>query len=304
MRKCAIWGIGAEYEQYVNQIQYQIFLGKISIEVYVSKDKYCEVLDGKKVICPGDIKQGMFEYLIVCNTLRFKEIKKQAMKLGVAEEKILDVEILAIPFFDFEQYAKLMENSVSIIADDCWGAEAYHYLHLPFSSPFILCYMIAEDYMKMLENLDYYLGQSLQCFQEADMDTTQHPMGYLGEGENKVKLYFNHATSFKQAREDWLRRTDRINKDNILVKMTLLSEEMAERFSALPFSNKVGFYIKESKWKDIYYLREWRWNDNYMRRYRGYSYAEYVRNSVRQEKVKPYNILKLLSGEQNFMRKE
>lgn len=302
MKKCIIWGIGSEYDQYYNQIQYQIILKNITIEAFVSRDQYCNTLDESKIIQPEAIRGLEIDYVIICNSFRFQEIKNQAIELGIEEKRIIDVKLFVIPGFDFERYTSLIENPVSIIADDCWGAEAYHYLQLPFSSPFILCYMIADDYMRILENFDYYMERPVECFQDADIASGINPIGYIGD-KNPIKIYFNHATCFSSAKEDWNRRKERMNKDNIFIKMTILNEEMAERFQALPFQNKVGFYLKESKWKDIYYLPEWRWNDAYMRRYHGYSYLDYVRNSVRQGKTKDYDLLKMLSGTKDFMRK-
>lgn len=301
MKRCLIWGMGADYDSIANVISFEVAKKNICIQAFVSKDKYCNYFEGKPVIHKTEVFQFDFDYIIICNSLRYSQIKEEAMNIGVKEKRILSHLIFNVVCFDFQRYINLIENPVTIIADDCWGAEAYHYLRLPFSSPFILCYMESTNYIKAMENLDYYLNSPLKIIQESNRAENKIPIASLGEKE-KIFLNFNHSVSFQEAKADWEKRSKRINWNNIFIKMTISDEETAERFQKLPY-RKAGFYPKTSKWEDIHYLCEWDWNQEYMTRYFGYSYPDYVRDSVRSGKTRSYDLHKLLNGEKGYIRK-
>lgn len=302
-RKCLVWGIGKEYDSYTNQIHFEILKENIDIIAYVSRDLYCREFEGKPVIYPNDIQNHDFEYIIICNTTRFQEICGQAQKYGVSLNKLIDARQLLLPCFDFSRYINLLENPVTIIADDCWGANVYHYLKLKFTSPFILCYMMSEDYLKVIQNLPYYIQEKLELYEEGDRNRQRCPRGMIGTGDSKVILNFNHSISFEKAREDWEERKKRINWDNIFVKMTIIDEETAEIFGKLPYRKKVAFSSFQSTYESVKYLCEWNWNIENTIRYIGYDFMSYARNSLEGRKAKDYDILKLLNGELDYMRK-
>lgn len=74
--------------------------------------------------------------------------------------------VLHIPGFDFEDYIKLRENPVSIITNDCFGEMLYHYLNLEFSSLFINCWIDANDFLLLVNDLEEYVKQPLLLKQE------------------------------------------------------------------------------------------------------------------------------------------
>lgn len=59
-----------------------------------------------------------------------------------------------------------------------------------------------------------------------------------------IEVHFLHYKSEKEAEEKWNRRIKRLNHDRLLIKMSqrsLDSQEILDRFQALPFKNKVCF---------------------------------------------------------------
>lgn len=71
-----------------------------------------------------------------------------------------------IPFFDFEKYVSLLENSISIISNDCWGGILASKLGLQMKSPFCNCYIGKEDYYQLLCNMKKYLQNGLYLYRE------------------------------------------------------------------------------------------------------------------------------------------
>lgn len=64
---------------------------------------------------------------------------------------------------------------------------------------------------------------------------------------NRLPLHFLHyQPDIEAARNTWLRRAKRINWYNLFVTMYTDSEEILERFAALPFAKKACFVPFES----------------------------------------------------------
>ncbi len=300
MKNCLIWGISDEYTAHINQINFEVLKGNINILAMISKDKFSSYIDGKKIIGKEDIIQYQYDYIIIFNKVRFQEIKDEAMKLGVPDKKIMNGSIFHIPNFDFLKYTSLIENPKTIISDDCFAAYIYHYLNLEFASPFILFYFEDKDYIKLLQNMDYYLEQELSREQDSDILTNRMPIGSLGNKQDKILLYFNHYHTFEQAKDAWERRLKRINSKNIFVKMTIPNDDIAMQFHELPYENKVGFYHKQFKGDSIKCLPRYTWRIKEKPNIYGYDFRAYVRNMTHL--VESCDVFKMLNNEKDFMR--
>lgn len=300
MKKCLVWGISDEYTAHINQINYEILKGNISIQAMVSRDRFSDYIDGKKIISKNEISSYDYDFIIIFNKVRYQEIKEEAIQQGANEKKIINGSVFGIPNFDFLKYISLIENPITIISDDCFGANIYHYLGLEFTSPFILFYFDDNDYIKLLKNLDYYLEQQLCIEQDSDISTNNFPIGSLGYNESKILLYFNHYNSFEQAKDAWERRVKRINKNNIFIKMTIPNDDIARQFDELPYTNKVGFYYKQYNGDSIKYVPRYNWRTIVKPNIFGYNFKNYIRNM--KHLTESCDALKMLLGEKDFMR--
>lgn len=313
MFKVIIWGTGFGYDLRINQFQYEELKGNIEIVAVVSSEKSLTSIDGRKVIRKEEIKEYQYDYLIMATNKNLEELRKEAISFSVDSSKIIKGDVFLRPFFDFKRYIKILKSKITIIADNCWGAYTYNYLGLQFNSPFILCFVsstdnsnetiASEEYLKMLSNLDYYIQSPLQEVRDMPMNGYWcWPKGKLGTGTDSVYLNFNHSNSFKEAEADWNRRVKRYNSENLFVKMTIYNDEQAEKFSQLPFKNKVGFYHKDTPYKSIVNLCDWQ---NRQVREERKSFDAFILRCSDTSKFnsKPYDVFKLLLGESDFLRK-
>jgi uncharacterized protein (DUF1919 family) len=303
MKKCLIWGLSDEYNSSYNQLLFESFKGNLSIETLISKDKYADYIDGKKVIDKSEISLYEFDYLIVFNKLRFLSIKNEAIELGIPKKKILDGRIFAIPCFDFKRYCELIENPLTIISDDCWGGMVSNYLALEFNSPFVNLFISSDDYIKLLENINYYLQQELCMVSEGDVYSCTMPIGSLGEGNSKIIIDFNHHVSFIDAKNDWERRIGKINRNNLLIKMTLPNndESIAKRFNELPFKNKVCFCPKQLDYESTVFLPRYIWRSTTQYTKQGSTtFGVFLRDMDYMSKC--CDILRILCGNKDFVR--
>lgn len=185
------------------------------------KDKYFDKIHGIEVIAPDVLSyaENRDSYIMVCSTIYFQEIKREAIGLGFQEKCVIPIDVFNMPYFDFMRYVNLIENPVSIVAMDCYGAFVYNYLRLPFMSPFILCFVGESDYIRL------YIHTELRLYEGADIGRGTYPKGYLGDSENKIVINFNHHASFEEAKYDWNRRLKRM-QENMLITMAVLDKGM------------------------------------------------------------------------------
>ena len=135
--------------------------------------------------------------------------------------------------------ARLKNKTPSIIASNCNGGIMLHDLHLPFNTPTINLFFTAEDYLKFVTDLDRYLDLEVE---EAQSDQN-YPVGKLGD----ITIYFMHYHSFREAKDKWNERKQRIDKTNLFFVMTDkngCTYEMIRAFDTLPYEHKVIFTHK------------------------------------------------------------
>ena len=118
----------------------------------------------------------------------------------------------------------LRNKDFTLISNDCWGGELYQYFDLAYSTPFVGLYVMAPCYLKLLKNPKYYLGLSLSFakvskYEEVELTREKgahkFPVGVLDD----IEIQFMHYKSEEEAKAKWERRVNRINWDNIFVKI-------------------------------------------------------------------------------------
>lgn len=301
-KKCLIWGTGGDYQKLYNLIKFEELKGNISIEAIVSKDFFCPRYDGYDVISLTEVPQKKFDYIIVASSKYYNEIVADAEKLlGNIREKIVDGRVMNIPGFDFGEYIKLRENPVSIIASDCLGGIIYHYLDLKFSSPFINCLIQDNDFLLLVNNLEEYMKQPLLPEYGREGDIYQCPIGTLTYLRNKVRIIFNHAYNFDEARSGFEKRRKRINWDNIVVFSHTSSKEYVENFDKISYRKKnftkEDFGTRDSIMMQSYkYEYDKRQKDAAQMRELG-SYLHNMNNFIKE-----INIFQMILGEHEVIR--
>lgn len=128
----------------------------------------------------------------------------------------------------------LQNDDFSIICSNCIGGVIYHRLGKKFLSPTINMWFHQNEFLKFVENLPEYIAKEL-VFVESKYD---YPVAKLGD----VHLYFNHAKTEEEARNNWEKRKSRINYDNLFVIMydrDGIAREDIRRLEKIVCRNKV-----------------------------------------------------------------
>jgi uncharacterized protein (DUF1919 family) len=184
---------------------------------------------------------------------------------------------------------KLVNNTFTIISNDCWGGEVYKWFNIPFSSPFIGLMIMAPDYLKLLKSLKRYIEFPLvfkkksKYYHINKIRTTRYfPIGRLDD----VEILFFHYKTENEALEKWNRRKNRINYKNLFVKFDgskdLASQQNILDFISLSFHNKICF-VRENNINSEYIVKIDDYNEN---------------GSIQFKKsLKNFNIMSWLNGE-------
>lgn len=302
--KCVIWGMGNDYESILNPVRFEICKGNIEVVAIVcsKEDQYCKYRDGFPVISKEELLELDFDYVIISSTAFIKEIKEEAVKLGIGVDKIVNGQILRQPLFDFGLYSRLIKNPVTIISDDCWGGYVYHYLGLEFSSPLINTAWDKTEFSKFIQDPLFYLQTELTMVQEGDLRRGIWPIGRLGTAKKNVQIQFVHNVDFMEAEQQWIRRKKRMNQNNILVKMGFdISDQNAKTYIDA-FENckfrKVLFYNGDEDIEEKCKSKRFIWHETKGTRVEHFSYSDYMRANY----MLIIDILKLLAGEGNYLR--
>ena len=146
---------------------------------------------------------------------------------------------------------KLTNQGMTVISANCVGAFILHDLHQPFNSPFVNLYLSPQDFLRYLQNMDFYLTQPL-TFVKTEKS---YPVGKLAD----LEIHFMHYHSEQEANEKWQLRTSRMNLDNLFIMMTDrdgVTEKDIQLFDQLPFKNKVIFtHTPYPAFKSAYYIK-------------------------------------------------
>lgn len=155
----------------------------------------------------------------------------------------------------WQKRRKLRFTDFSIISNNCWaGTAVYQPFGLKYNTPTVGIFFMDEDYIRFLENLEWYLKQPpvfihskeskyYDKISGGDKKSVTYPIATIGED---VELHFLHYHSKEEALSKWLRRAKRVNFDRLLVKMSLRDSgydrmAMLKRFCTLPYKNKICF---------------------------------------------------------------
>lgn len=300
-KRIVIWGSFRDYEECSPVLKAEEIKGNIHIAALVFLDEdVVKRVDGYPVVKVDELGAYDVDYIIGLEDEVFADMQRILNMLGISGEKLLAGRILKVPDFDFARYLCVRESKVSIISDNCWGGFTYHALNMPFYSPFINMFVKKGDFAKLAQNLTDYISLPLEAAGSAFEENLKktYPVVRLGD----VELHCNHYNNYEEAKSIWDKRKTRINQQNLFVKMTIETEEELEGFLRIPY-RKIGFSSIPSSDKDVIDFSGLVGSAYFKQEY-GNRFWEFVnwQASGAGSDLRYYDILKLLSGEEDYRR--
>ena len=148
---------------------------------------------------------------------------------------------------------RLNITDFTIISNNCWGGVVYDNLGLQKKSPTVGCYFFADDYVKFLHNLKYYLSLEIKIIDAKDSrhadalsqkNQLDIPVGVLDD----VEIVFLHYKDPQIAKETWMRRCKRVNWDNMILKFSYMngcSDAILSEFESIKGVKKICFVERD-----------------------------------------------------------
>lgn len=140
------------------------------------------------------------------------------------------------------------------ISNNCWGSHIFEKAKgTEYETPFIGVFLVAGDFVKMLENFDHYMSLTPTYTHQSKHYKTpkKYPILLLDDVEV-------HCCHDKKGPEDsiekWCRRRDRmsLDKSNMIVKLCdrdKFNADIGKRFLALDQFPDKRLFVSQ-KWKD------------------------------------------------------
>lgn len=153
------------------------------------------------------------------------------------------------PWFAEYRRNNLERTDFSIISNNCWAGSVYRYYGLKYTSPTEGLYLFPEDYIKFVSHLHHYLSCDIRFISASDSkhakalvekNETNVPIGVIDD----IEVIFLHYPNAAEAKEKWIRRSARVNWDNLFIKFSQMNGctiENIRRFSEIGFENKICF---------------------------------------------------------------
>lgn len=164
---------------------------------------------------------------------------------------------LIIKWRQYCRRRQLHHTDFSIISNNCWaGTAVYQSFGLKYNTPTVGLGFVDNDYIKFLENLEYYLSltpvfinpkvaSDYELRKKLRGREIDYPVAKLGD----ITIWFSHYNSKEEALLKWERRKKRINFNRLLIKWSQRynqDPELVQRFLNLPYTNKIAFVTEGS----------------------------------------------------------
>lgn len=251
-----------QYEDIVDLFQTRLFFNLCLLwqEARDAKDKESmdKILRHLNFLCDNNLLQleGLFANTIYKasgsrgKVLNVFYLLRNKIRPFIRKKRNFEIKIKYF-FVCYKRRHQLKGTDFSIISNNCWGGMVYQYFGLKYLTPTVGLFIMDNDYIRFLENLEYYLAQPLKFIEHSqsryqsilEKESTakrDYPIGLLDD----VEIHFLHYHSEEECLKKWNKRLTRLNKKRLLVKWSQRSTDNAElldRFEKLPFKNKVCF---------------------------------------------------------------
>ena len=173
----------------------------------------------------------------------------------------------------YKSRKKLNATNFSIISNNCWaGTAVYQPFGLKYNTPTVGLFIMDEDYIRFLEDLDYNLTQPLtfispvlsKYYDKISKQGTYEISYPIAKLSDEIEIHFLHYKTEDEARQKWMRRVKRINRDKMLIKMSIRDttvniDKIVARFDSLKYKNKICFvpdYLNNSNNNEFIYVPE------------------------------------------------
>lgn len=175
---------------------------------------------------------------------------------------------------------KIKNKNITIISNNCWGGIFYRNNNLEYLSPTLGLFFMAEEYIKFIYNIRYYIEQDITFINIEQSKYKDYlkklnynsPIGMIDD----LEIMFLHYKNEDEAKEKWNRRKERINWNKIIYKFSdqnMCTYKHLQQFNEYNAKNKICFTTRKYEELDTIQIKEFEKNENVVddiKRYKKY----------------------------------
>lgn len=138
----------------------------------------------------------------------------------------------------------LKNKEFCIISNNCWGNKLYLIAKREYNTPFIGLYLLPDDYINFINNLEFNISIELED-KHFNKDFTDYPLADI----SGCKIHFLHYKDHSEAIEKWNRRRLRLishinnhGLNSIIFKLCDIDDKSTlalKEFDDLEFTRKI-----------------------------------------------------------------
>lgn len=227
--KVIIWGTGKQFHIHKKRVM-QLINDQVIDVVGITGSNICDNIGDFQnlFIHKQEIIDCAFDVIIVMSSAYFLEIIAEAEQLGIEPNKVVSYKMLDVRHLNIDKYLRLANSDISIISNNCWGGIVYSTLGLKCNSPFKNLFLIDNEYIKVCNNLEYYMSINPETdgFEVDSHSGMTYPVLKLDD----IRLFCNHDKDAEQAIDKWQRRKKHINYRNLFFEMYSSSSKAIYEF--------------------------------------------------------------------------
>ena len=243
-KRAVLWGHGAYYRSRLDRIRSLEAKGRIEVIGITGKNPDgAGQFDGYPYIPPQELSGCGHDLLFIMSAIYEKEIREDYLKLpGSVGDKVVPARVLDLPGLTFPRYMEIRALRPTIFSVNCWGGYLYHTLGLECLSPFKNLWVPGDEYLKFLEDPEYYLSLEPEFVRmekgHNEGEAEEYPVLRLDD----VRLFCDHSRTAQEASDAWTRRKEKINRDFMMAMFFTGAKEREERFHNIRgYDRKVCF---------------------------------------------------------------
>ncbi|MBO5797187.1 MAG: DUF1919 domain-containing protein [Clostridia bacterium] len=160
---------------------------------------------------------------------------------------------------------RLKNKDFSLLSSNCNGALILHDLGIRFNSPTVNLWIKPKDFIKFLKDIPHYISCPMTFTTE---EGVSYPIGVLDD----IRIYFQHYATPEEAEESWVKRSQRIDLQNLFILFTdrdgCTYQDLCD-FEALPYKNKIVFtHLPYPELTSAFYMKGWETEESVGKCYR------------------------------------
>lgn len=102
-KRVLIWGIGDYYRRYGSEFRKMASAKELEIVGVVASHKSADTFDGLQWIAKAELSADMADWIVVMSEVYFPEILEEAVAIGFLRSRVVNISLLELSGFDWEQ---------------------------------------------------------------------------------------------------------------------------------------------------------------------------------------------------------